>query len=190
MATPKTQLSSLLRGIRQQSGLTRRLFAETIGLSMKTVDNAEYAGHRVLGVSAIARIGETMKLEPSAVEALHAANDALAESAFMTKRREHWAKSNGRRAERAERFRGVRSVLVSMLIDAAEDGQLCVCVEGARLCNLCAGLRVLGLGEQWRALDAVELLEPHGDEARAFLDEQKTRFDVTATQVEDDFGGA
>lgn len=190
MDTPKTRLATLLRGIRKQSGLTRKAFAAAIGLSVKTLDNAEYAGHRVLGAKSVESIGKAMKLSVGEAEDLRLANDELSESEFMTKRREHWKKSNDRRAQRGEKAKALRFVLVSALYHAAEDKRECSCGPELRICDLCAGLRVLGVDDKadhWRSSAALLLLESEASEALAFLDAMPTRFDVVA---DDDFGGA
>ena len=188
MDTQKTRLATLLRGIRKRSNLTRRAFADAIGLSVRTVDNAEYAGHRVLGAKSVESIAKAMKLTVGEAEDLRQANDELSESAFMTKRREHWKRSNDRRATRSEKSRSVRFALVMLLVEGAYEKKLCACVEGSRICALCGGLRALGVAlDVWEPDKAMSLLESEAEEACAFFDAMPTRFDVVA---DDDFGGA
>lgn len=190
MAKPKTKFATLLRDTRVQTGYTRRRFAEIVGLSMRTIDNAEYSGHRVLGAAAVDRIADAAKLEPETRAALHEANAQLGESAYMVEQKQKW---DGARSHRKQQ-KAIRFALVLMLEQAAHDGRACECGPDLRICDLCAGLRALELGEEWKPEAAAVSLAPIADDARTLFDSERTRFDlsdVTTTQVdEDDFGGA
>lgn len=199
-----------IRALRQMRGLTVSKVAVGSTLSAATIYNQESSAFRLIGAKKVELLASFFQLDEPTKRRLFELYESAPLSEFAKKRMEKWAKHREDQKENRDNktaaaelvvlrdqlatalyaAKPLRYALVMILNHAAEQNVECSCGPEQRICDLCAGLRVLGIddkSDQWRPGAALLLLESEANEALAFFDAMPTRFD---TVTDDDFGGA